>query len=103
LEEAGYRVEIAINGEEALGMLTTCAPGYYQIVLCDIYMPILNGVRLAAIVREREAQSNTGIHQIIIGLTAETRDLTSDIMDSCLLKPFNLETFESCVRMFLNI
>lgn len=100
LEEAGYQVEVASNGEEALGKYVSHSPGYYNIILLDIYMPVLDGVRLANIIREREALEAVGNHQVIIGLSAETRDITVDIMDSCLLKPFDLEAFESCVRLY---
>lgn len=100
LEEAGYKVDLAANGEEAFEKYTSNHQGYYNIILLDIYMPVLDGVRLANIIRERESMANNDYHQIIIGLSAETRDITADIMDSCLLKPFDLESFETCVRLF---
>ena len=100
LEGVGYTVELASNGEEALAKYTSQPPGYYHVILLDIYMPVLDGVRLANIIREREATEAKGNHQLIIGLSAETRNITSDTMDSCLLKPFNLDSFERCVGLF---
>ena len=98
LENAGYCVELACNGEEALKKLASSPPGHFTVLLLDIYMPILDGVRLSNIIREREGTQGNGDHQIIIGLSAETRDITSDIMDSCLLKPFSLSSFESRLK-----
>lgn len=100
LETAGYKVDVAANGEEAFVKYSYNSQGYYDIILLDIYMPVLDGVRLANIIRERESMANNDYHQLIIGLSAETRDITVDIMDCCLLKPFDLESFESCVRLF---
>lgn len=100
LESSGYTVEVASNGEEALGKLADKPRGFYDIILLDIYMPVLDGVRLANIIREREILDGGVFHQLIIGLSSETRDITVDIMDACLVKPFDIESFESCMIMF---
>ena len=100
LEAAGYVVIVANNGEEALSALENNPVGYFKIVLMDIYMPKIDGVRTANIIRDIEAQRNNGHHQIIVGLSDETRNLTADLMDCCLMKPFDLESFESVVHLF---
>lgn len=44
LTEAGYTVDIACNGQEAVQMLTESAPGsYYDVILMDVQMPVLDG------------------------------------------------------------
>ncbi len=43
LTEAGYTVEVACNGQEAVQMLTGSAPGYYDVILMDVQMPVLDG------------------------------------------------------------
>ncbi len=50
LEEAGYSVELAKNGQEALEKLKN---GYYSLVTLDIEMPVLNGIEtLKTIMKE---------------------------------------------------
>ena len=41
LEEAGFSVDVAGDGRTAVEMLKASEPGYYQIVLMDIQMPVM--------------------------------------------------------------
>jgi DNA-binding response OmpR family regulator len=50
LNEAGYRVELAPNGEEALAQLNATQP---DLVLCDVMMPYLDGAQVWQVLRER--------------------------------------------------
>jgi len=52
LEAGGYRVVLAADGEEALGML---ARGGIELVITDVEMPRMNGLRLVQRLREQAA------------------------------------------------
>ncbi len=43
LEEAGFTVDTAENGKLAVDKVRENAPGYYDLVLMDIQMPVMNG------------------------------------------------------------
>ncbi len=43
LEEAGLDVEVAGNGQIAVEMLKKSEPDYYQLILMDVKMPVMNG------------------------------------------------------------
>jgi CheY-like chemotaxis protein len=49
LSEAGYRVQVAANGEEALGMLRQGRP---DLMTIDLKMPGMDGIELLRRVRE---------------------------------------------------
>ena len=48
LEERGFTVESACNGEEALAKLTTFQP---EIIFTDLSMPRMNGIELLTMLR----------------------------------------------------
>ena len=51
LEEAGFTLDIAENGALAVEMLRSSVPGYYQLVLMDIQMPVMDGYDAAKAIR----------------------------------------------------
>ncbi len=54
LEEAGFTVEVAGNGQIAVDMLKASQPGYYQTILMDVQMPVMNGHDAARAIRALE-------------------------------------------------
>ncbi len=52
LHKAGYRVEIADNGEQALEKFTH-RPGDFDLIFMDIHMPRMDGLKAAEILREK--------------------------------------------------
>ena len=52
LGEAGFQIEIAENGQIAVDMLSRSQPGYYQLILMDIQMPVMNGYDAAKAIRK---------------------------------------------------
>jgi DNA-binding response OmpR family regulator len=51
LQQSGYQVQIASNGEEALKLVEAGAP---DLVLLDVMMPVRSGYEVCARIRERE-------------------------------------------------
>ena len=68
LGDAGFSTEIAENGKAAVDMLKKSKPGYYQLVLMDVQMPVMNGYEAT---REIRALENKELASIpIIAMTA---------------------------------
>ncbi|MFZ5812773.1 MAG: ATP-binding protein [Thermodesulfobacteriota bacterium] len=92
LEKAGYRVDTADSGEEAL---TRLARGAYDAVLLDIQMPGKNGLEVARAVRTNPEFAH--VSQVrLIALTAhamagDRERFLSAGMDDYLAKPVNFD------------
>jgi DNA-binding response OmpR family regulator len=87
LIEAGYAVELAADGFEAVAKLQATVP---DLVLTDLMMPGMHGVDLAQWIRTYR----TGLPVIVI-TGRETYGLRTDAEAygaiACLVKPVNLE------------
>jgi len=104
LAKAGHTVEVAINGRAALAAIER---NRFDLVLMDVQMPILDGLEVAATIRDHER--STGRHLPIVATTAHAmagdreRVLKSG-MDEYLTKPIHAgqlyETIERLVGMF---
>jgi CheY-like chemotaxis protein len=98
LEKRGHTVMLAKDGREALEMLQK---QHFDIVLMDVQMPEMDGFEATTWIREKEKVS--GVHQLIIALTAhamqgdEERCLTGG-MDAYVAKPIKSEELFSVIE-----
>ncbi|MCQ4637980.1 ATP-binding protein [Anaerovorax odorimutans] len=67
---AGYEaaVECAVNGQEAVDLFTQSQPYWFDVILMDIQMPVLNGYEATEAIRALERPDSK--ETIIIALTA---------------------------------
>lgn len=90
LETLGHQVVICNEGRKAQQLLKA---QFFDFVLTDCQMPVVNGYQLAKAIREREKQGES--YQVIIGCTAnafndEQRRCLEAGMDAVLIKPLTL-------------
>ena len=105
LEEAGFTVEIAENGQIAVEMLRQSQPGYYQLVLMDVQMPVMNGYEATRAVRTLEDPVLSSIPILAMTANAFEEDKQEALkcgMNGHISKPINigklLETLENVLR-----
>lgn len=99
LNEAGFDVEVADNGQIAVDMLKESEPGYYRLILMDVQMPVMNGYEATKTIRELE---NTELASIpILAMTAnafeeDKQTALASGMNGHIAKPIDIsKLFES--------
>jgi signal transduction histidine kinase/CheY-like chemotaxis protein len=103
LRGAGYEVEVASSGAEALQAI---AAKSFRAILLDIHMPGMDGLEVAQSVRRYEAEHNR-CPTPIIGLTADAMPETAarlrdNFIDIVLHKPANEEAMLSAIAATSN-
>lgn len=91
---AGFTTEVAENGKIALEMLQRSDPGYYQLVLMDVQMPVMSGYEAVREIRQLENQRLADIPVIAMTANAFEEDKQEALrngMDGHIAKPINIE------------
>ena len=92
LEESGLAVDVAGDGQQALDAFEQRSPGFYDVILMDVRMPIMDG--LEATRRIRALQRSDAKTVTIIAMTAEAfeenrRETIAAGMNEHLSKPID--------------
>ena len=99
MKQAGYNIEVAYDGEEALEKTETFQP---DLILLDVMMPKINGFEVCRRVRSNLDWKDTKI----IMLTAKGREVevTKGLAlgaDSYIIKPFSTKELMAEVKFIL--
>ena len=93
LEEAGFSLEIASNGQEAVEMLSRSEPGYYRMVLMDVQMPVMDGYAATKAIRALEDKALAGIPILAMTANAFEEDRQAALrcgMNGHIAKPIDI-------------
>ena len=105
LTQAGFTVETACNGKEALDMVSSSAPGWYDAVLMDVQMPVMNGYEATKAIRSLE---NRALAEIpILAMTANAfkeDELAAKAagMQAHIAKPIDVDKMMATLREVLS-
>lgn len=97
LEEAGYHIEEAANGKEALRKIERKQPA---LIILDIMMPELNGFDLAAILKSNPGTWHIPI--VILSILNDRRRASQLGVDQYLSKPVQMERLLAVVGSLLS-
>ncbi|MDE6405123.1 MAG: response regulator, partial [Lachnospiraceae bacterium] len=94
LENAGFLVDVADNGQIAFEMLKKSEPGYYQTILMDIQMPVMDGYEATRRIRNLENHALASIPIIAMTANAFTEDREEALrsgMNGHIAKPIDVQ------------
>lgn len=94
LEMAGYSVDLAANGEEAVKAFIRHDPGYYKLILMDIQMPVKDGLQATREIRKLEREDAAHIPIVAMTANAFSEDVSVSLnagMNDHISKPIDLK------------
>ena len=93
LTDMEFMVDMAENGQMAVDIIKNSKPGYYQVVLMDIQMPVMNGYDATRAIRSLENPSLAKIPIIAMTADAFQEDVQKSQeagMDAHIAKPIDI-------------
>lgn len=103
LEKIGITVEEAYNGKEAVEQVWENAPGYYDLILMDIMMPVMDGLEATRAIRKLDREDCKTVPIIAMSANAFDEDVRRSLasgMNGHLSKPINVARLK---EMFTDI
>ncbi len=99
LEKQGFRVEEAVDGQEALTRIAEAVP---DIVLLDWMLPVMSGIEVCRQIRRRPATRDLPV--IMVTARTEDQDAVRGLntgADDYINKPFNMNALLARMRALL--
>ena len=104
LENAGFMVERAADGIICVDMVEKAEPGYYDLILMDIQMPNMDGIKATKVIRRLPDAVKADIPIVAMTANAFMEDKKSALeagMNDFVVKPINVnELMVTLTSMF---
>ena len=104
LLDTGAQVECAGNGKEALDRFLASAPGYYDVILMDIQMPVMNGHEATRAIRGLSRPDAAAIPIVAMSANAFAEDMAASReagMNEHITKPLDIPRLMQCLDRWI--
>ena len=104
LTQMGFTVETAENGKIALDMVADSEPGYYDVILMDIQMPVMDGYSAAKAIRSLDKKELAEIPILAMTANAFREDVQAALdagMQGHIAKPIDIAKLTEALRSVL--
>jgi CheY-like chemotaxis protein len=105
LSMTGIAVETAENGQEAYDLFVKSDEKYYDAILMDIQMPLVDGYTAARMIRQSAHRNALNIPIVAMTANAFKEDIAAALnagMNGHIAKPIDTETLYSMLEKILN-
>lgn len=107
LSEAGFKVEIAADGIEAVEKVEQSVSGQYDVILMDVQMPRMNGYEATKHIRDMEDRSKANIPIVAMTANAFEEDKKAALaagMNAHIAKPIEVDKLKTVLQqIFLGL
>lgn len=106
LKEMGFGVEEAENGADAIDMIVHNEPGYYDVVLMDVQMPVMDGYTATKEIRQLDDQLRAKIPIVAITANAFEEDRQAAInagMNGHISKPIDVKKLKQVLKEVISL
>lgn len=104
LSEAGFIVETAPDGTDAVSMVNNSEEYYYDVILMDVQMPIMDGYEATRTIRSLARKDVKDLPIIAMTANALEEDKEAALkngMNAHIAKPLDMNIFISVLRQFI--
>ncbi len=104
LKGAGFLVEHAADGQACVDMLSHAEDGYYDLILMDVQMPILNGYETTKKIRQMEDRKKAEIPILAMTANAFSEDRQAALeagMNDHVAKPIDMNVLLRVMMKYL--
>ena len=102
--DTGITVESAVDGKQALEMYRERGAGYYDMILMDIQMPVMNGYEATRAIRASGQEDATDIPIVAMTANAFMEDVIASReagMNEHITKPLDMGQLMNCLRSWV--
>ena len=104
LSMSGAQVETAENGKEAVEMVKASSEGYYDLILMDLQMPIMNGYEATTAIRDMSREDVRNMPIVAMTANAFLEDVQKSKacgMDEHMSKPLDIDQLQQMLARWL--
>ena len=105
LTESGFVIESAEDGSIAVEIMKNAAPGYYDLILMDVQMPIMNGYEATKAIRKLDDAALANIPIVAMTANAFDEDRKTAMesgMNAHVAKPINVDVLMGVISDILS-
>ncbi len=98
---SGFLVESVCDGSDAVSRIKELPEGYYDLILMDIQMPVMNGYEATRLIRNMGRKDTDTIPIIALSANARDADKKRSIecgMNTHIAKPFRVQDLISTIN-----
>ena len=103
LRDEGFIVDEAIDGSFAIDKLRTSEPGYYELLIIDLQMPVMDGYETAKIIRRFNDEKIANIPIVAVTADAFPEEKTHAFecgINAYLVKPIDMPSLLKVLMLF---